>query len=268
AYTFRVLSDDGSRLSIDGKVVVDHDGLHGPDPKDGAVTLTTGYHSLFVEHFERDGGQQLTLQWKPPGATGFSLVPNSALSTDSGVVRVTAPGRKDCAAGADSPGDGLPLNGVHPDYTLTNLRPGGFQPRVSAMDWFPDGRLVIATWDGKSTDTGELWVLGNVTGATSPDRVTTKRIAANLREPMGVKVLDGRIYVSQKHQLTELTDTNGDDVVDQSRAVATWPYGGNFHEFAFGLLYKDGAFYLSLSVAINEGGATTNPQPAANRGTT
>ncbi|MFT7837680.1 DUF1080 domain-containing protein [Saccharothrix sp. BKS2] len=268
AYAFRLLSDDGSRLSIDGRVVVDHDGLHGPDPKDGTVTLSTGYHSLRIDHFERDGGQQLTLQWRPPGATGFSVVPNSALSTDSGVVRVTAPGRKDCATGSDSPGDGLPLNSVHPDYTLTNLRPNGFQPRVSAMDWLPDGRLVIATWDGKSTNTGELWVLGNVTGATAPDRVTTKRIATNLREPMGVKVLDGKIYVSQKHQLTELTDTNGDDVVDQSRAVATWPYGGNFHEFAFGLLHQDGAFYLSLSVAINEGGATTNPQPAANRGTT
>ncbi|MGW4109711.1 family 16 glycoside hydrolase [Actinosynnema sp. NPDC004786] len=268
AYTFRVLSDDGSRLSVDGTVVVDHDGLHGPDPKDGTVNLSAGYHSLLIDHFERDGGQQLTLQWKPPGASGFSVVPNSALSTDAGVVRVTAPGRKDCATTGDSPGDGLPLNAVHPDFTLTNLRPSGFQPRVSAMDWLPDGRLVIATWDGKSTDTGELWVLGNVTGATSPDRVTTKRIATNLREPMGVKALDGRLYVSQKHQLTELTDTNGDDVVDQSRAVATWPYGGNFHEFAFGLLYQDGFFYLNLSVAINTGGATTNPQPAVNRGTT
>ncbi|MFE2750514.1 family 16 glycoside hydrolase [Actinosynnema sp. NPDC059335] len=268
AYTFRVLSDDGSRLSVDGTVVVDHDGLHGPDPKDGTVNLSAGYHSLLIDHFERDGGQQLTLQWKPPGASGFSVVPNSALSTDAGVVRVTAPGRKDCATTGDSPGDGLPLNAVHPDFTVTNLRPSGFQPRVSAMDWLPDGRLVIATWDGKSTDTGELWVLGNVTGATSPDRVTTKRIATNLREPMGVKALDGRLYVSQKHQLTELTDTNGDDVVDQSRAVATWPYGGNFHEFAFGLLYQDGFFYLNLSVAINTGGATTNPQPAVNRGTT
>jgi hypothetical protein len=268
SHTFRLLSDDGSRLSIDGNVVVDHDGVHGTQAKDGTVTLSTGYHSLLIEHFERDGGQQLTLQWKPPGAADFSLVPNSALSTDSGVVRVTAPGRKECAAGADSPGDGLPLNAVHPDFTLTDLRPAGFQPRVSAMDWFPDGRLAIATWDGKSTDTGEVWVLSNVTGATSPSRVTTKRIATNLREPMGLKVLDGMIYVSQKHELTELTDVNGDDVIDRSRTVATWPYGGNFHEFAFGLLYRDGFFYANLSVSINLGGATTDPQPAANRGTT
>ena len=84
---------------------------------------------------------------------------------------------------------------------------------------------------------------------------------------MGLAVVDGMIYVSQKHELTELRDTDGDEVADAQRTVATWPFGGNFHEFAFGLLYKDGNFYLNLSVAINLGGATTDPQPAAGRGT-
>ena len=37
----------------------------------------------------------------------------------------------------------------------------------------------------------------------------------------------------------------------------TLPYGGNFHEFAFGLLYDEDSFYVNLSVAINQGGATT-----------
>jgi len=74
--------------------------------------------------------------------------------------------------------------------------------------------------------------------------------------------------VSEKDQLTRLDDTNGDGVTDTYTSIATWPFGGNFHEFAFGLIYKDGFFYLNLSVSINYGGATTNPQPAANRGTT
>jgi cytochrome c len=34
----------------------------------------------------------------------------------------------------------------------------------------------------------------------------------------------------------------------------------NFHEFAFGLLYKDGYFYGTLATAINPGGASTKPQ--------
>lgn len=261
SYTFRLTSDDGSRLWIDDQVVIDHDGLHGPEPKDATVNLTAGHHTLRIEHFERGGGEQLTLAWKPPGAAGLTVVPNSALSTDADVVRVTAPGRKECEAGTDSPGDGLPLAGVHPNYTLTDLRPAGFEPQVSAMDWLPDGRLAVTTWGGSNNAAGEVYLLGNVTGATGPGRVTVKRIASGLKEPMGIKHVDGKLYVSQKHELTELNDTNGDEVTDQYRRVATWPFGGNFHEFAFGLLHQDGYFYLNLSVSINYGGATTDPQP-------
>ncbi|MFC7549552.1 RICIN domain-containing protein [Plantactinospora sp. GCM10030261] len=268
SHAFRLTSDDGSRLLIDNSLVINHDGLHGPTGKEGAVDLGTGYHALRIEHFERDGGQQLTLEWKPPGATAFSVVPNSVLSTDAGVVRVTAPGRKECEGGQDSPGDGLPLTSVHPSYSLTNLRPAGFQPQVSAMDWYPDGRLAIATWGGTDNTLGEVYVLSNVTGSTGPGQVTTKKIASGLKEPMGIKVVDGRLYVSEKHRLTELVDSTGDGVTDTYRTVATWPFGGNFHEFAFGMLYQDGYFYLNLSVSINYGGATTDPQPAPNRGTT
>ena len=267
-YNFRLISDDGSRLFIDDALVINHDGLHGADPKDGSIVLGAGYHSLRIEHFEREGGQQITLQWQPPGASSYVLVPNSVLSTDSGVVRVTAPGVKECETGADSPGDGLPLTGVHPNYTLTNLRPNGFQPQVTGMDFFPDGRMAITTWGGTDNVLGEVWVLGNTTGSTNPSAVTTTRVASGLKEPMGIKIVDGIIYVSEKHRLTELTDTNGDGVIDVYRTVATWPFGNNFHEFAFGLLYQNGFFYLNLSVSIDYGGATTNPQPAPNRGTT
>ncbi|MGC5039156.1 family 16 glycoside hydrolase [Streptomyces sp. DT190] len=268
SYVFRLTSDDGSRLSLDGSTVIDHDGLHGAEPKDGTVHLTAGSHPLRVEHFERDGGQQVQLSWKPPGESEFSVVPREALSTDAGVVRVTAPGRKECEASGDSPGDGLPLTSVRPDLDLTDLRPDGFEPQVSGMDWLPDGRLAISTWGGSDNVAGEVYLLDNVTGRTSRDKVTVKKVAEGLREPMGIKYVDGSLYVSQKHELTRLVDDDGDDVTDTYRTVATWPYGGNFHEFAFGLLYRDGYFYVNLSVAIDYGGATTTPQPAPGRGTT
>ncbi|WFE53790.1 ricin-type beta-trefoil lectin domain protein [Micromonospora sp. WMMD1155] len=273
SYTFRLSSDDGSKLAIDNTVVINHDGLHGATPpKEGTVTLTAGLHPLRIDHFERGGGQQITLEWKTPGSSSFVVVPNSALSTDAGVVRVTAPGRKECEGIADTPGDGLPLTGVHPGYTLTNLRPSGFQPKVTGMDWLADGRLVVSTWGGSdqsgTSQDGEVWILGNTGGATTPGAVTTKKIAGGLKEPMGLKVVDGVVYVSEKQRLTRLVNTGGDEVAERLETVATWPYGGNFHEFAFGLLYADGFFYLNLSVSINSGGATTNPQPATNRGTT
>ncbi|PWI10023.1 hypothetical protein DIZ27_13105 [Streptomyces sp. NWU339] len=268
SYVFRLTSDDGSRLVIDGDLVIDHDGLHGAEPKDGAVHLTAGAHPLRIDHFERDGGQRLQLAWKPPGESDFTVVPREALSTDADVVRVTAPGRKECEASGDSPGDGLPLTDVRPDLTLTDLRPDGFEPQVSGMDWLPDGRLAISTWGGSDNVAGEVYLLDNVTGATSRDEVTVTKVASGLREPMGIKYVDGALYVSQKHELTRLVDRDGDEVTDEYRTVATWPYGGNFHEFAFGLLYRDGYFYVNLSVAIDLGGATTVPQPAPGRGAT
>jgi hypothetical protein len=268
SYVFRLTSDDGSRLSLDGSPLIDHDGLHGAEPKDGTVHLTAGPHPLRVDHFERDGGQQVQLSWKPPGESEFTVVPREALSTDADVVRVTAPGRKECEASGDSPGDGLPLTSVRPDLDLTDLRPDGFEPQVSGMDWLPDGRLAISTWGGSDNVAGEVYLLDNVTGRTSRDKVTVKKVAEGLREPMGITYVDGSLYVSQKHELTRLVDEDGDDVTDTYRTVATWPYGGNFHEFAFGLLYRDGYFYVNLSVAIDYGGATTTPQPAPGRGTT
>ncbi|MBN6039458.1 family 16 glycoside hydrolase [Amycolatopsis sp. 195334CR] len=267
-YKFRLTSDDGSRLKIGDTVVVDHDGLHEPTAKEGTAELTAGYQPLRIDHFDASYDQVVKLEWQPPGAAGYTVVPNSVLSTDADVVRVTAPGRKECEAGTDSPGDGLPLTAVHPGLTLTNLRPDGFEPQVSAMDWLPDGRLAIATWGGTDNELGEVHLLSGVTGTTDPSKVRTQKVAEGLREPMGIKFVDGKLYVSEKDGLTELNDTNGDGVTDDYRTVATWPYGGNFHEFAFGLLYRDGDFYLNLSVAINYGGATTDPQPAPNRGTT
>jgi hypothetical protein len=267
-YQFRLTSDDGSRLRIDDKIVINNDGLHGATAVTGSVALTTtGYHALRIEQFDNAGDQQITLEWQPPGASSFAVVPNSVLSTDAGVVRVTAPGRKECEGSADTPGDGLPLTGVYPGFTLTNLRPNGFQPQVTGMDWLPDGRLAIATWGGSDKTLGEVYLISNATGTTDPSRVQTQRIASDLKEPMGIKYVDGKLYVSEKTRLVELNDTNGDWVTDNYRTVATFPFDGNFHEFAFGLLYKDGFFYLNLSVSINLGGATTDPQGSPNRGT-
>ncbi len=267
AYTFRLISDDGSRLTIDDQLVVDNDGLHAEQGKDGTVNLTAGAHPLFVEFFENGGGQVLRLQWRTPGSDTFTLVPNSALSTDAGVVRVTAPGFKYCEGATDSAGDGLPLDGVHPGYDLTDLRPPGFEPQVTGLDFTANNDLVVSTWGGTDNVAGEVYLLENTTGDTGPDQVSYRKIASGLREPMGVAVVDGTVYVSQKDELTALHDSDGDGFLDKHETIATWPWGQNFHEFAFGLLYRDGFFYVNLSVAIDLGGATTVPQPAPNRGT-
>lgn len=257
-YAFRLTSDDGSRLFIDDTPVVDHDGLHGPTDMDGTVQLGVGRHKLFVEHFERGGGEQLTLSWKPPGATEFVIVPNSVLRAPKGEVRVTSPGTKKIVAisSPGTPGDGKPLTAVHPAYDLAQARPKSFKPRIGGMDWLPDGRLVVCCWE----PLGGVYALEGVDG-DDPEQIKVTRIAAGLAEPLGLRVVDGRLYVLQKQELTELIDHDGDGLIDEYRAVAAgWGVTDNFHEFAFGLVYKHGTFWATLATAINPGGASTSPQ--------
>jgi hypothetical protein len=273
-YEFRLTSDDGSRLVIDDAEVIDNDGLHGAESKEGTVALEAGFHDLRVEYFDNTNDNILRLEWRPPGTADFVVVPESVLSTEAGVVRVTAPGTKYCEGQDDSAGDGMRLDAVHPGYTLTDLRPEGFEPMVAGLDWTDDDRLAVVTSGSVSPggwvedpEPGEVFLLDNVTGETSKDQVTYEKVATDLFNPMGIAVIGESIYVSERDKLTELTDPDGDGFYDDHRTVAEWPFGGNFHEFAFGLLHDKKYFYVNLSVAINNGGATTDPQPAENRGT-
>jgi cytochrome c len=258
AYRLRLLSDDGSRLWLGSTLVVDHDGLHGPEPKDGAVRLQAGTYALRIEHFENGGGERLALLWNPPDAGGFSVVPPDVLACPAGEVRVTSPGPKAVVRPLPRgrPGDGLPLDAVHPAFDLQTVRPADFEPAVGGLDVLPDGRLVLCTWDKD----GAVWILSGVDGE---DRgaITARRYAAGLAEPLGLTLVDGRLYVLQKQELTELIDRDADGTVDEYRCVAAgWPVSANFHEFAFGLAYADGAFWANLAVAIDPGGRSTDPQ--------
>jgi uncharacterized protein (DUF1800 family) len=67
-HRFFTNSDDGSRLWIGDALVVDNDGLHGPQDAWGSVGLEAGLHRIRVAFFERWGGETLTVRHAPPGA--------------------------------------------------------------------------------------------------------------------------------------------------------------------------------------------------------
>lgn len=52
AYAFRLVSQDGSRLLIDGRTVVEDDGVHPPSGAVGAAALAAGPHALEVQYFK------------------------------------------------------------------------------------------------------------------------------------------------------------------------------------------------------------------------
>ncbi len=51
-YRFKIKSDDGSRLYIDGVQIIDNDGMHGPKEKEGSVYLEAGTHNIRVKYFQ------------------------------------------------------------------------------------------------------------------------------------------------------------------------------------------------------------------------
>ena len=65
-YVFATSSDDGSQLFIDGKKVVDNDGLHGEVTREGKVLLKAGKRRLEVRFFEKTGDESLKVSWKMP----------------------------------------------------------------------------------------------------------------------------------------------------------------------------------------------------------
>jgi len=51
-YTFRLASDDGSKLFIDGKLLIDNDGLHSMYSKTGEIDLDESSHDVHLEYFQ------------------------------------------------------------------------------------------------------------------------------------------------------------------------------------------------------------------------
>lgn len=77
-FTFYTTSDDGSRLLVDGQVVVDNDGQHASQERSGTIDLTSGWHKLSVEYFEAGGDQSLSVSWASP-AFSRQTIPSSRL---------------------------------------------------------------------------------------------------------------------------------------------------------------------------------------------
>ena len=69
-YRFILTSDDGSRLYINDKQVIDNDGVHPPETVDGTVNLKAGVHTLRVSYFQGPRFHvALTLEVVPPNGT-------------------------------------------------------------------------------------------------------------------------------------------------------------------------------------------------------
>lgn len=109
---------------------------------------------------------------------------------------------------------------------------------LSGIDCFPDGSVAV------STMTGEVWIVRGLDGETA----TWRRHATGLHQPLGVKVVDGKVLVIGRDQITRLHDLNGDGEADYHECFfnryLTSPGG---HDFVVGLDRDEAGRYYTAS---------------------
>ena len=155
-------------------------------------------------------------------------------------------------------------NGGAPHYAqklITNItkgnQPGAFkvdrmelpyqspwknQMRLSGIDFLADrNKAVICSTDG------DVWLVEGI--LQQEGKLTWKRIASGLFQPLGIKIVDKKIFVTCRDQLVKLHDLNGDEEIDYYESFnSDHQVTNHFHEFAMGLQTdKEGNFYYAKS---------------------
>ncbi|HXX93650.1 MAG TPA: PA14 domain-containing protein [Planctomycetota bacterium] len=77
-YTFFTESDDGSRLFVGGRLVVNNGGLHAMEEKSGEVELKAGEYEIRIDLFQNEGEAGIKVSWEAPEVTR-EMLPGSAL---------------------------------------------------------------------------------------------------------------------------------------------------------------------------------------------
>ena len=142
---------------------------------------------------------------------------------------------------------------LHPALRSASLLIDGFTPAVGGMALDEHDTLFVSTWDRD----GSVFRIDDWRGG----KPAVTRIAEGLHEPLGLAFADGRLFVMQKQELTELIDIDGDTVIDQYKKLSSdWQATSNFHEFGFGLGVDEDWLYGGLSVCVEVGGKSCQVQ--------
>lgn len=131
-------------------------------------------------------------------------------------------------------------------YTVDSLALPSDNPwkswiRPAAIDFFSDGRLAM------SSINGDVWICSGINKTL--DKLMWRRYATGLYEPLGLKIVNDKLYVMGRDRITRLHDLNQDGEADYYQ---TFYAGGvvapGYHAFSFDLQTDSaGYFYFVKS---------------------
>ncbi len=139
-YYFRTNSDDGSKVwlgahngsgspyffsgttSGSNRVVVNNDGLHGPqNATSSAQSLIAGVYPIAIAFYEQGGGETMTFSWRTPGNNNYVVVPNSAFAENG------TPGGSAPAAPSSLTATSVSYNRINLSWTDNSNNETGFE---------------------------------------------------------------------------------------------------------------------------------------------
>ena len=90
-YTFTTRSDDGVRLWVDDKQIIDNWTIHPPEDNTGKISLQAGkLYKIKLEYYEYAGGAQIELYWSS-SSQGKEIIPSVYLFHENNLVTGTKP---------------------------------------------------------------------------------------------------------------------------------------------------------------------------------
>jgi hypothetical protein len=138
---------------------------------------------------------------------------------------------------------GESIEGYAADHlTVPLANPWGSWMRTSAFDFFSDGRMAV------STLSGDVWIVSFE--SDNPNALNWSRFATGLYEPLGLKIVDEKVYVRGRDRITRLHDINGNGEADFYESFYETPglIGASYHAFIYDLQTdQQGNFYFSQS---------------------
>lgn len=158
-YRFWLTSDDGSRMYLDGRQLIDNDGLHGNVEKQARLKLAAGPHSLVVTYFDNGGGDGLKFEWEGPDMPRSAIAPKHLTVGGSLPVMLPAP-----ATFEDTIKDVLPAVLASPGF-LYLTEPRSASPLLT--DFELASRLSYLFWNTMPDD--ELFELASSGTLQQPD---------------------------------------------------------------------------------------------------
>ena len=154
-YFFQLASDDGGRISLDGKQVVDNDGIHPASTiREGKARLKKGAHEFRLEYFQAAGQAELFAAWRGPG---FATTPLSKWLHPDFKSATKAKKKRDENAG-------MPLVVAQEPIVYRNFIAGAGNraigvgyPGNASIAWSTEAMNLALAWRGAFIDAARHW---------------------------------------------------------------------------------------------------------------